>query len=124
MYNKIYVIKWNGELSLKFCHTVEAVKNTYNTLICSGAAVVIYHNNELKVEQYLGTQSDKPHARPMQGDTKFHIASCRKSYIGFAVAYAVKNGFIRSIDEEVNDYLPVDKRNPLFERMTIRHLAD
>lgn len=109
-------------LYLKFNNTVEAVKNTYNTLICSGGAVIIYHNNELQVEQYWGTQSDKPHARNVQADTKFHIASCRKSYIGFAVAYAVKNGFIRSIDDKVNGYLPVDKQNPLFEGMTIRHL--
>ncbi len=122
MYNKFYVIKWNGELYLEFRNTVEAVKNTYDTLICSGGAVIIYHNNELQVEQYWGTQSDKPDARHVQGDTKFHIASCRKSYIGFAVAYAVKNSFIDSVDDEVNEYLPTDKRHPLFGGMTIRHL--
>ncbi len=122
MYNKYYVIKWNGELYLEFRSTVEAVKNTYDTLICSGGAAIIYHNNELQVEQYWGMQSDKPDAHHVQGDTKFHIASCRKSYIGFAVAYAVKNGYIDSIDDEVNNYLPVDKRHPLFEGMTIRHL--
>jgi CubicO group peptidase (beta-lactamase class C family) len=49
------------------------------------------------------------------------VASVRKSYIGFAVAYALYHGFISSIDDPVSDYiLTLDPS--IIQGTTIRHL--
>lgn len=97
------------------------VNNTYNSVDASGAAMVIIHNNEIVAENYWGNHSKEKDARPVREDTQFHVASVRKSYIGFAVAFAVHNGCIASIDDEVTTYLPA--LNPaLLSGTTIRHL--
>ncbi|WP_223282891.1 serine hydrolase domain-containing protein [Neobacillus kokaensis] len=57
----------------------------------------------------------------MQVDPQFHIASVRKSYIGFATAYAVFNGFIDSIDDPITKYLSFTNEEFL-KNITIRHL--
>ncbi|WP_255417982.1 MULTISPECIES: serine hydrolase [unclassified Lysinibacillus] len=102
---------------------MHSVENTYQTLDCTGAALVIFHNNELKVEQYYGKQSAKEDARLVQPDTKFHIASCRKSYVAFAVAYALHYGYIRSLDDEILMYLPLSHQKEIYKGTTIRHLV-
>ncbi len=99
-----------------------SVIKSFKNLDCSGAALMILHNNELVVEEYWGTHSKQENARLTQADSKFHLASCRKSYIGFAVAYATHHGFIQSIDEEITCYLPTAQRKAVFEGTTIRHL--
>nr|WP_254178234.1 MULTISPECIES: hypothetical protein [unclassified Planococcus (in: firmicutes)] len=55
-------------------------------------------NDTIVTEEYWGEQSKEEHARLIQEDTQFHVTSVRKSYIGFAVAYAVQEGYISSID--------------------------
>lgn len=99
-----------------------SVRKSFEKLDCTGAALMILHNNELVVEEYWGTHSKQENARLIQADSKFHLASCRKSYIGFAVAYAVHHGFIQSIDEEITCYLPTAQQKVVFEGTTIRHL--
>lgn len=106
-----------------FNRVIDSVQNTYQTLDCTGAALVVFHNNELQVEQYWGQHSYKKDARHIQSDTKFHIASCRKSYIAFAVAYAINQGFIQSLDDEILTYLPLSQQNQLFKGTTICHLV-
>lgn len=69
----------------------------------------------------LGTQSQEANARLIQEDTQFHIASVRKSYIGFAVAFAVHHGMIAAIDDPIPAYLP-EYKEPIYENITIRHL--
>lgn len=110
-------------LKTSFKRVINSVEHTYQTLDCTGAALLIFRHNELQVEQYWGKQSAKENARPIQADTKFHIASCRKSYIAFAVAYALHHGFIRSLDDEISVYLSEAKQNTLFDGTTIRHLV-
>ena len=105
-----------------FSKTTKAVQNTYETLNCSGGSLIIYHQNQLAVEQYWGKQSNKEDAKNIQPHTKFHLASCRKTYVGFAVAYAVMNGYIDSIDDDITKHLPIDKQHPLYKGTTIRHL--
>ena len=109
--------------STTFKSVIQSVENTYQTLDCTGAALVIFHNNELQVEQYWGKHSAKKEARLVQSDTKFHIASCRKSYVAFAVAYAIHNGFIQSLDDEINSYLPQTQQMKIYQGTTIRHLV-
>ncbi|MCH7322646.1 beta-lactamase family protein [Solibacillus sp. MA9] len=102
---------------------IKAVENTYKTLNCTGAALILYQNNELKIEKYWGYQSAKEDARAVQADTKFHLASCRKSYVAFAVAYALHGGFIRSLDDEILQYLPSNQQLTVYKGTTIRHLV-
>ncbi len=110
-------------LSTTYKHVINAIENTYQTLDCTGAALVIFHNNELQVERYWGKHSAKKDARLVQSDTKFHIASCRKSYVAFAVAYALHHGFIQSLDAEILIYLPLPQQKELYKGITIRHLV-
>lgn len=103
-------------------HAVKThVNNTYNSVDASGSAMVIIHNNEVVAEKYWGNHSKKPDAKPVQADTQFHVASVRKSYIGFALAFAVHNGYITSIDDKVTKYLQTLDSN-LLNGTTIRHL--
>ncbi|WP_341320094.1 serine hydrolase [Solibacillus sp. FSL H8-0523] len=82
-------------------NVIDAVEKTYQTLNCTGAALIFYQNNDLKIEKYWGNHSAKGNSRAIQADTKFHLASCRKSYIAYAVAYALHKDFLRSLDDEI-----------------------
>jgi len=114
----LYISK---NLNERFASVVEHVKNTYNTVDCSGAAVIVIHKDQIVTEEYMGRHSKSPDARLIQTDTQFHVASVRKSYIGFALAYAVNKGYIRSIDDEVIEYLPKLDSN-ILKNTLIRHL--
>lgn len=100
---------------------LEHVLNTYDQVDGSGAATLVMKDGTIVLEEYIGNQSKEDQARKVQADTQFHVASVRKSYIGFAAAYAVYYGYIRSIDDLVVDYLP-DENEELWQHTTIRHL--
>ncbi|MBT2636579.1 serine hydrolase domain-containing protein [Bacillus sp. ISL-39] len=104
-----------------FSSILDHVNNTFNQVICSGASVFVIHNDTIVLEKYIGKQSNKNDARIVQQDTQFHVASVRKSYIGFAVAYAVYYGYIESIDDPVLKYLP-ELNETIWKATTIRHL--
>ncbi len=109
------------ETNINFSPVLNHVKNTFNKVIGSGAAALVIHNDAIVLEEYIGTQSSDPHARLVQADTQFHVASVRKSYIGFAVAYAVYYGYIKNIDDCVLTYLP-ELEESCWMGVTIRHL--
>ncbi|REB06078.1 class A beta-lactamase-related serine hydrolase [Sporosarcina sp. BI001-red] len=111
----------NKKLKQSFSAVLDHVTNTYNQVICSGAATIVIHNNHVVLEEYLGHQSIANGARPVQEDTQFHVASVRKSYIGFAVAYAVYSGCIVNIDDLVLTYKP-DLDHNVWKDTSIRHL--
>ncbi len=114
-----YLVTKSNTIS-EFGSVVLNVKETSEKVDCSGAAVVIIQDNKVRVEEYWGHQSKELNARPIQADTQFHVASVRKSYIGFAVAYAVHTGCIYSIDDLISKYLPhLDA--PLLGETTLRH---
>ncbi|MBM7583921.1 CubicO group peptidase (beta-lactamase class C family) [Bacillus pakistanensis] len=104
-----------------FSSVLNHVNNTYNQVICSGASVIVIHNDSIVLEEYIGKQSNKNDARIVKADTQFHVASVRKSYIGFAVAYAVYYGYIENIDDPVLKYLPEFDQTS-WKDTTIRHL--
>ncbi|MGF7032348.1 CubicO group peptidase (beta-lactamase class C family) [Paenibacillus mucilaginosus] len=97
------------------------VKCSMGALSASGAAVVIIHNGAIACESYWGRHSDQPGARCIQEDSQFHVASVRKSYIGFAAAWALQQGYLNSMDDEVSGYLPEEDAGVL-EGVTFRHL--
>ncbi|SES18491.1 serine hydrolase [Psychrobacillus sp. OK032] len=109
------------KLNEQFNAVISHVNNTYNSVDASGAAIVIIHNNKVVTEKYWGNHSKELDARHVQEDTQFHIASVRKSYIGFAVAFAIHNGYIASIDDEVTKYLPA-LDSTLLNGTTLRQL--
>ena len=82
-----------------FVPITEHVLNTAEKVTCSGAAAFVIHNDKVVLEAYFGSQSNKSGSRKVQKDTQFHVASVRKSYIGFAVACAVYYGKIKTIDD-------------------------
>lgn len=104
-----------------FDSVINHVRNTSEVVDCSGAAVVIIQNDVIVVEEYWGHQAKEEDARLIQEDTQFHVASVRKSYIGFAVAYAVQEGYISSIDDLVFSYLP-EMDSSILAQTTLRHL--
>lgn len=111
----------NKKCDSLFVPVIEHVRNTANLVDCTGSALLIIQNNEVVVEEYWGTHSKEENAKEIQETTQFHIASVRKNYIGFAAAYAVYEGFIKSIDDLVTSYYSSNE-SELFEGVTIRHL--
>jgi CubicO group peptidase (beta-lactamase class C family) len=108
-------------LNDKFKPVVSHVKKTDGVVNGTGAAVIVIHNDQIVAEDYWGRYSKVSDARWIQEDTQFHVASVRKSYIGFAAAYAVHNEYIDSIDDQVTKYLP-DLNSRLLNGTTLRHL--
>lgn len=71
----------NKNLNQSFSAVLDHVTDTYNRVVCSGAATIVIHNDDVVLEEYLGYQSIANGARSAQEDTQFHVASVRKSYI-------------------------------------------
>ncbi|MDD1505837.1 serine hydrolase, partial [Lysinibacillus sp. CNPSo 3705] len=78
------------------------------------------HNDKIVTKSYFGKQSNAKHARDVKADTQFHIASVRKTYIGFAAAYAIFNGYF-SIDDPIQQFVE-ESHLSAYEGVTIRHL--
>ncbi|ARU61486.1 penicillin-binding protein [Tumebacillus avium] len=88
----------------------------------SGSALVVMRQGEIVCEHYAGYHSYEAGARPVGADSQFNVASARKSYIGLAAAWAVREGKIGSLDDAVTDYLP-ELDAALLAGTTIRHLV-
>ncbi|MEO4055015.1 serine hydrolase domain-containing protein [Solibacillus sp. CAU 1738] len=99
---------------------IQQVKHTFQQLDCSAGGLMIVQDNEMVVEEYWGTQSKQCPMKTVNEQTQFHLASIRKTYIGFAAAYALYHGYIRSLDDEITLYLKSDL--DVLKGVTIRHL--
>jgi CubicO group peptidase (beta-lactamase class C family) len=107
----------NSQFELVASH----VQTTASACHASGSAVLIIHHDKVVCEQYWGRFSESPFSKPIEKSSPFLVASVRKCYIGFAAAYAIVNGHITSIDDEVSRYMPeLDARQ--LQGTTIRHL--
>ncbi|CAM3974792.1 serine hydrolase domain-containing protein [Mesobacillus zeae] len=88
----------------------------------SASALVIIKDGEVVVEHYSGHHSNSAISRPVTESSQFNIASARKSYLGLAIAFALYEGKIRSLDDSATDYFDeYDKE--LLAGTTIRHLV-
>nr|WP_239589342.1 serine hydrolase domain-containing protein [Metabacillus crassostreae] len=88
----------------------------------SASSMVILKDNNIVLEHYNGYHSNSLGSTPITQISQFNIASARKSYLGLAVAYALYEGKIKSIDDLAVDYFE-EFDNQLLEGTTIRHLV-
>ncbi|MCP1311483.1 serine hydrolase domain-containing protein [Paenibacillus tyrfis] len=56
----------------------------------------------------------------MTPESQFNVGSIRKTYLGLAISLLVEQGLIKSIDEEIGDYL--DEYKGVANGITLRHL--
>ena len=78
--------------------------------------LLIIHNDSIVYERYWGDFS---------ADRLATIFSVSKSITSLMCGIAVDDGYIRSIDDPVTDYLPeLKKEDPMWQKLTIRHLLD
>jgi len=88
----------------------------------SASSLYILKDNEVILEHYNGYHSNSINAAPIISSSQFNVASARKSYLGLAVAYALYEGKIKSLDDYATDYFEeIDEQ--LLEKTTIRHLV-
>ena len=78
--------------------------------------VMIIHNDSIIYEKYWGE---------MTSDRLATVFSVSKSITSLMCGIAVDDGYIRSIDDDVTQYLPeLKKKDPMWQKLTIRHLLD
>ncbi|QDP39401.1 serine hydrolase domain-containing protein [Radiobacillus deserti] len=103
----------------KIINYVEDIKERNDS---SAAALVMLKDGKILLEHYSGTHSNSPNSRSISADSQFNLASARKSYLGLAVAYALYDGKLKSLDDYAIDYVEeLDKE--LLGTTTIRHLV-
>ncbi|MBM7569269.1 serine hydrolase domain-containing protein [Paenibacillus sacheonensis] len=89
--------------------------------LSSGASLCLIHRDAIVHEWYEGQHDRAPGSRRIDADSQFHLASVRKTYLGFAVSLAIEEGRIASVDDLAADYL-ADADRSLLAGTTIRHL--
>jgi len=58
-------------------------------------------------------------------DSYFHSQSMAKSFISFLIGTAIDDGFIKSVNEPITNYIPeLLERDSNFEKITIEHLLE
>lgn len=74
----------------------------------------VIQNDCVVAEYYAGKHSIEGSARQTAADSQFKVASVRKSYIGFAAAWALNSGAVRSFDDPVLRYVSVGREESEF----------
>ena len=78
--------------------------------------VLIIHNDSIIYEKYWGDISS---------DRLATVFSVTKSVTSLMCGIAIDDGYIRSIDDAVTEYIPeLKKKDPMWQRLTIRHLLN
>ncbi|PEP76653.1 penicillin-binding protein [Bacillus toyonensis] len=103
----------------KLISWVENIKEKNHS---SATALCIIKDNKIVLEHYSGYHSNTSTSKKVTASSQFNIASARKSYLGFMVAYALYDGKINSIDDEAIKYFK-DFDPTLLDKTTIRHLV-
>lgn len=108
----------NGKYQ-KLISWVEDIKEQNHS---SAAGLLVLKDNRVVLEHYSGNHSNSGNSRLIDANSQFNVASARKSYLGLAVAYALYEGKINSIDDCVTDYF-TDLDSELLRKTTLRHLV-
>ncbi|WP_028559867.1 serine hydrolase [Paenibacillus pinihumi] len=72
----------------------------------SAAALCIMKDNRIVHEWYNGYHHFHKGARTVDNSPQFNVYSTRSTYIGMAVAFAIYDGYISSLDTQLHRYLP------------------
>ena len=83
---------WEGVLQARARHGATA------------CGLYVLRGGRLAGEYYAGRSRGNPAALPVGPASRFNVYSIRKTYIGFAVAWAVIHGFIE-VDDRLADYV-------------------
>ncbi|ASZ66457.1 serine hydrolase domain-containing protein [Bacillus cereus] len=103
----------------KLISWVEDIKEKNHS---SATALCIIKDNKIVLEHYSGYHSNTSTTKRVTASSQFNVASARKSYLGLMIAYALYEGKINSIDDEVIKYFK-DFDPALLSKTTIRHLV-
>ncbi|MBX0355380.1 serine hydrolase domain-containing protein [Bacillus toyonensis] len=103
----------------KLISWVESIKKKNDS---SATALCIIKDNKIVLEHYSGYHLNTSTSKKITASSQFNVASARKSYLGFMVAYALYDGKINSIDDEAIKYFK-DFDPTLLDKTTIRHLV-
>ncbi|MCD9025546.1 serine hydrolase domain-containing protein [Cohnella silvisoli] len=98
----------------------EYVYNIQMDISATAAATYIIMNDTIVNEWYSGRHDSSEVSRIVDEKTEFNVGSIRKTYLGLAISLLVEQDLIRSIDEEVADYLHEYKG--VIKGITLRHL--
>lgn len=89
----------------------------------TACALYVIQGGHTAAEFYAGKHTLEPSARRTAADSQFNVASVRKSYLGFAAAWALHHGKIGSLDDPVLRYMSVSpEQRASLEGVTLRHL--
>ncbi|MEH7114740.1 serine hydrolase domain-containing protein [Neobacillus niacini] len=88
----------------------------------SASSLYILKDNQVILEHYNGHHSNSNDGTPITSSSQYNVASARKSYLGLAIAFALYERKIKSLDDNAGDYFEeIDKQ--LLGKTTIRHLV-
>ncbi|MEC0229990.1 serine hydrolase domain-containing protein [Paenibacillus alba] len=99
----------------------EYVLKIRNMISASAASTYIIQDGCVANEWYAGYHDKTIGSRETDVQSRFNIASIRKTFLGFAVSVALYEGRIESLDEYVTNYLE-DLDELLLKDTKIRHL--
>ncbi|WP_152392907.1 serine hydrolase domain-containing protein [Paenibacillus guangzhouensis] len=104
-----------------FSEVNEYVLKIKNMISASAASTYIIQDDCIVNEWYSGYHDESEGSRKVDAESRFNVASVRKTYLGFAVSLAFYEGRIKSLDDHVTDYLD-DLDELILKDTKIRHL--
>ncbi|WP_430787134.1 serine hydrolase domain-containing protein [Virgibacillus flavescens] len=88
----------------------------------SGCALTVIKDDQIVLEHYSGAHSNTSNVLPVNENSRFNVASARKSYLGLCIAFALYEGKIHSLDDFASEYFnEIDL--DILGNTTIRHLV-
>lgn len=87
----------------------------------SAAALLVMQHDNIILEHYEGFHSNED-SSPIHINSMFNIASARKSYLAFAIGFALYEKKIHSLDDLISHYLNTYDTG-VVQGTTIRHLV-
>ncbi|MCP3032862.1 beta-lactamase family protein [Halobacillus sp. A1] len=103
-------------------HMVSWVEDIKERNKSSAAALTVIKDNEIVLEHFSGTYSNTTNSLPVDENSRFNVASARKSYLGLCIAFALYEGKIRSLDDYASEYFK-DLDPYILRHTTIRHMV-